>query len=455
MPLPKIRKSKSNVSVLSCEDYERIKQNAKQTSQEDFLNQKIISTQQKETQLAKARAHLERMKEYDRRRPILPWSDADREKEREKSQILLQAQQCKDEEYDLSKRMQQLLHYAKVVTIRDIQKKESKKIDAEYKKKEEKLDLMMELERLKGLKKEEEKKKMMQKQRLEEAKILRDQIKNKEIQRQKEKEFTIQEGEKIKKHIIELEEADKILEEKKRLEKVNMAKEIVERNKISVLEKEKRLNEEKENDLKILKYNMEKAKKEEEELIQKRLLQIEKEKETQKLREKQEQISDKQAILDELRAKRAFEETEKKEREKQKLEMIKLIKQKKELIEGNELQKITKQNKLLQQAINEQKEYDEIVRHQLAEVEEEKKAEEIRKKTLDYNGKEVLRQIHERREKEMLYRRAVLEEGRILKQNQDNYRKTLEKIKQQKLDEMEKLGVKPAHRVDLQKLKIV
>ncbi len=455
MPLPKIRKSKSNVSVLSCEDYERIKQNAKQTSQEDFLNQKIISTQQKETQLAKARAHLERMKEYDRRRPILPWSDADREKEREKSQILLQAQQCKDEEYDLSKRMQQLLHYAKVVTIRDIQKKESKKIDAEYKKKEEKLDLMMELERLKGLKKEEEKKKMMQKQRLEEAKILRDQIKNKEIQRQKEKEFTIQEGEKIKKHIIELEEADKILEEKKRLEKVNMAKEIVERNKISVLEKEKRLNEEKENDLKILKYNMEKAKKEEEELIQKRLLQIEKEKETQKLREKQEQISDKQAILDELRAKRAFEETEKKEREKQKLEMIKLIKQKKELIEGNELQKITKQNKLLQQAINEQKEYDEIVRHQLAEVEEEKKAEEIRKKTLDYNGKEVLRQIHERREKEMLNRREVLEEGKILKQNQDNYRKTLEKIKQQKLDEMEKLGVKPAHRVDLQKFKIV
>ena len=234
-----------------------------------------------------------------------------------------------------------------------------------------------------------------------------------------------------------------------------MAKEIVERNKISVLEKEKRLNEEKENDLKILKYNMEKAKKEEEELIQKKLLQIEKEKETQKLREKQEQISDKQAILDELRAKRAFEETEKKEREKQKMEMLKLLKQKKELIEGNELQKITKQNKLLQQAINEQKQYDEIVRHQLAEVEEEKKAEEIRKKTLDYNGKEVLRQIHERREKEMLYRRAVLEEGRILKQNQDNYRKTLERIKQQKLDEMEQLGVKPSHRVDLQKFKIV
>ena len=125
---------------------------------------------------------------------------------------------------------------------------------------------------------------------------------------------------------------------------------------------------------------MERAKKEEEELLQKKLLQLQKEKELQKLREN---ISDKQAILDELIAKRAFEDNEKKEREKQKLEMIKLLKQKKELIEGNEIQKITKKNKLVQQAISDQKEYDEIVKHQLAEVEEEEKAELLRKKTLD------------------------------------------------------------------------
>ena len=172
MQLPKIHKSKSNISILNCEDYERIKQNAKNTSQENVLNQKIIKTQQKETQLAKARAHLERIRQFDRRRPKLPWLNGDQELEKEKTQILLNAKQCKEEEYDLSKRMNQLLHYAKVVTIRDIQKKESKKIDAEYKKKEEKLDLMMELERLKGLKQEEEKKKIKQKQRYEEAKIL-------------------------------------------------------------------------------------------------------------------------------------------------------------------------------------------------------------------------------------------------------------------------------------------
>ena len=70
---------------------------------------------------------------------------------------------------------------------------------------------------------------------------------------------------------------------------------------------------------------------------------------------------------------------------------------------------------------------------------------------MDENGKEVLRQISERKEKEMLFRREMLEDGRILKQNQDAYRKTLERIKLQKLKEMERFGVKPAHRVDLEK----
>ena len=64
------------------------------------------------------------MRDYDRRRPILHWSDMEREKEKEKTQILLQAKQYKDESLDLSKRMDQLLRYAKVVTIRDMQKKE-------------------------------------------------------------------------------------------------------------------------------------------------------------------------------------------------------------------------------------------------------------------------------------------------------------------------------------------
>ena len=55
----------------------------------------------------------------------------------------------------------------------------------------------------------------------------------------------------------------------------------------------------------------------------------------------------------------------------------------------------------------------------------------------------------------MFEKRYKLEEGRILKQNQEKYLKTLQRIKEQKLKEMEKIGIKPKYRVDLKKIKIV
>ena len=91
-----------------------------------------------------------------------------------------------------------------------------------------------------------------------------------------------------------------------------MAKEIEESNKISSMNKQKKIIEEREYDLKLLKYNMEKAKKEEEDLKEKKRIAAEKEKELQKLREKQEKYQDKFSELDALRAKRAFEDSERK-----------------------------------------------------------------------------------------------------------------------------------------------
>ncbi len=166
-------------------------------------------------------------------------------------------------------------------------------------------------------------------------------------------------------------------------------------------------------------------------------------------------MSDNKILLDELRYKRNIEEVEKKQREKELNNAIKIIKQKKELIEGNELQKIKKRNRLVDQAFNDQKLYEEIIKQQIKEKEEEKIIEKLKKKTLVENGKDILRQIMEKKEKKKLQERFKLEEGRIMKQTQDDYLKTLERIKLQKLKEMEKLGIKPIYRVDLEKIKII
>lgn len=54
------------------------------------------------------------------------------------------------------KQMNQMVLYSKVVTIRDKQLEENKRLEAEWIEEQKKLDLMMEIERLKVLQEEEE-----------------------------------------------------------------------------------------------------------------------------------------------------------------------------------------------------------------------------------------------------------------------------------------------------------
>lgn len=57
------------------------------------------------------------------------------------------------------KHMNQMVLYSKVVTIRDKQLEENKRLEQEWIEEQKKLDLMMEIERLKVLQEEEEREK--------------------------------------------------------------------------------------------------------------------------------------------------------------------------------------------------------------------------------------------------------------------------------------------------------
>lgn len=61
-----------------------------------------------------------------------------------------------DNDLDDVKHMNQMVLYSKVVTIRDKQLEENKRLEVEFVEEQKKLDLMMEIERLKVLKEEEE-----------------------------------------------------------------------------------------------------------------------------------------------------------------------------------------------------------------------------------------------------------------------------------------------------------
>ena len=57
--------------------------------------------------------------------------------------------------------------------------------------------------------------------------------------------------------------------------------------------------------------------------------------------------------------------------------------------------------------------------------------------------------------KERLQSREILEDGRKMKQNRDDWRLRMEKIKQQKIQDLKNLGVQQKYIADLEKYKIV
>ena len=86
----------------------------------------------------------------------LPPTEIEVEASKRAEGLLGKAQAQLDEEHDDVKHMNQMVLYAKVVTVRDKQLDENKRLEKEWLEGQKKLDLMMEIERLKALKQEEE-----------------------------------------------------------------------------------------------------------------------------------------------------------------------------------------------------------------------------------------------------------------------------------------------------------
>jgi len=179
-----------------------------------------------------------------------------------------------DEDHDLVKDMNKFVLYSKVATIRDRQLEEKKKIISEYKNQNSKMDLMMEYERLKELKFQEDRDRERKEHQKQGALIIIDQIKDKDMERLKQKEICERERHMIMKQMKVLEEDDKRVAEMKKIQGAKLSKEVVEANNHAIDLKERRKMEEKGLELKIFQYNMEKIKKEEEELAEKKLINI-------------------------------------------------------------------------------------------------------------------------------------------------------------------------------------
>ena len=133
--------------------------------------------------------------------------------------------------------MNQMVLYSKVVTIRDKQLLENQRLEEEYVAEQKKLDLMMEIERLKLLKKEEEFEVKKAEQRKRGAQVIIDQIQDRTHQRMKEQELRDKERLEVLAHIEKMRKEDEATAAAKR-ERINvMMKEAAEANASSAAEK--------------------------------------------------------------------------------------------------------------------------------------------------------------------------------------------------------------------------
>lgn len=106
-------------------------------------------------QMANTRKEKMQRLDKDREAKKAP-NDLTLEQQQRAQGLLSRAQQQIDEQLDDVKAMNKMVFYSKVVTVRDKQLEESKQLEREYIAEQKKLDLMMEIERLKSLQEESE-----------------------------------------------------------------------------------------------------------------------------------------------------------------------------------------------------------------------------------------------------------------------------------------------------------
>ena len=442
----------ADTAILTLTDFDRIRQNAYLPSIEQFHNTKKVDQQQKDAHDSKSRTLKERIKSYDKahpnQQPLLTFNPP------KNDETNSEMEKIRDKNDDCIREMTKLFQFAKTATIRDRQIEEQKQMSELYKHKESRLNTMMEIERLKEIQLQEQREISRKTQQREGALVVIDQIREKDRERLKKKEILERERLLMLRQMKELQDDEIRRNEQKRIRNEQLAKEMAHTNKVAALSKEKKKIEDKDLELRILKYNIEKAKREEEELREKKRLQEEKEREVQRLREKQERAQDKQAEMDAVRAKLAYEETERQARLKEREEMR--IRQEKveELIRENDKALKEKERKLYEEALREKEMFERVMKKHQEDAERDRRIDEEKKKMRYENKEHLERMIREKEEIAKGNKVDVLNEGTKLQQNKDLWRQRMEKFRQEKINELRALNVKQKYIVDLEKYKI-
>lgn len=373
------------------------------------------------------------------------------EKAVQKQQDVQLARRKQEENIDEVKHMNQVVLYAKCVTVRDAQVVEKKLLSSERLEEDRKMDMAMELERLKALRIYEERELKRIEDRKKGAAVIRAQIEEREQERLRKIELKQQEQDAMLRHIDRMKDEDKAETIKKKDASRRLMEEVALANAEQIRLKNRQQEMEREEELQIAAYIREKQQREQEIAEEQIRIKAEKEKEIARLRSLQEKAQDKQAELDALRARRAQEAHDREYRMKEREAAERQLAINDDLARAREQQKQEKEIMMSEQARFEKEEFERIIAVQKV-AEEQERLKQIRERELkEKNASSVQKQIYEIEEARRKQRRDFIEEGNRLKMEKREREAQIEAIRARKLQDLERLEVPKQYRQELLK----
>mmetsp|Transcript_22133 Transcript_22133/g.26092 ORF Transcript_22133/g.26092 Transcript_22133/m.26092 type:complete len:483 (-) Transcript_22133:220-1668(-) len=364
-----------------------------------------------------------------------------------------------DENLDMVKMLNSLGARAAAFTIRDQQLAEREARSHQEGDYDKRMDLMMEIDRLKELSERERIEDEKRNKRIQDREVIVSQIALNEKQKLLEEESRERENQQMLALMRKYEQEDKAAAEKRSVEVARSKAEIVQANSESIRRKEMTKMKELEEMESLRIYQMKKdaelaaRERHEEELAS------EKREQQRKLLAQQEKSQNKQAEIDELRARRYAEERERKARNDEKNKAERRRQQMIELSNARKAQADGKKSIMAREALMQQEEYEDAIRFGMKVQQREAAEADAKQRAADMHRTKLQAQIDSAAAERKLNSTSKFEEGQKLKEEFSAERAKLGAIRDKMVDDLLKKGVNPKYlsemkMCDIQKLQM-
>lgn len=337
-------------------------------TESELMQEREAALRAKEEKEKISRARKEKMRELEKRAALhAQKSDVEIADIGRKQQLRALAEEKMDNNSDIVKMLNSMAQRAMAFTVRDQQLEEKARLEKLEKEHEKHIDMLIEIDRLKDIVRREEEENAKRVKRVEDRKVINEQIEARQRLKLLQLEAREQENLAMRNTMKKYAEEDEVNAQKRKVLIEKSKEEVMKANADAIRRKEEAKLREKQEMEDILLYqalkDAEIAKREEEEMMVERM---KKERQAQLLAQ-QEKVQNNAGKLDELRARRAAEEKERQERAREKAEAIKRKADMKELLESRAKQaasKIEYQKQLQAQAEEEIYQQMEFIRRQ-------------------------------------------------------------------------------------------